>query len=148
VRISELSFRSGKKAVAKHPEILASIFAAIVNAQEAQLKKPRISIEKHLQRELLEESWTKSKKNPSFLNGHVAVHTEFSRYELVYRDIFQLLAAYNEGRIDASVIITNTMVGSRRVKHRLNESHFERVCKELERLYPSFPVPIWVIGLR
>ena len=148
MRINELSFRSGKEAIAKHPEIHASIFAAIVNAQEAQLKSPRVSIEKRLQRELLAESWTRSKKNLLFLKKRIALHTEFSHYEFVYRDLLQLLVAHSADKIDVGVILTNTTAGSRRVKQKFNGSHFDRVCSELERLRPAFPVPIWVIGLR
>jgi hypothetical protein len=148
VRISEFSFRSGKETVAKHPEILASIFAAIVNAQEAQLQKPKISIVKHLERELSAERWTKPEQNLSFLKKRVSLEIEFSHYEFVYRDFIRFLAAYATDKIIVGVLITNTEVGADRIKHKSDQPHFERVCQELKPLRSSFLVPIWVVGLR
>jgi hypothetical protein len=148
VRINELSFRSGKEAIAKRPEILASIFAAIVNAQEAQLRRPMVSIEKHLQRELLAESWMRPKKNLLFQKKRIALYTEFSHYEFIYRDLFELLVAHNADKIDVGVILTNTTLGSRRVKQKFKGSHFDHICSDLEWLRPAFSLPVWVIGLR
>lgn len=148
MRIDDLSFRSGKAVVAKNPEILASIYAAIVNAQEAQLKNPKVSILRYLERELSAEGWTKPEQYLSFLKKRVALSIEFSRYEFIYRDFIQFLAAHKAGKIDVAVLIISTQAAAKRIKQKSTGFHFEHVCEDLKWLHQSISVPIWVIGLR
>jgi hypothetical protein len=154
VRIKELSFRYGKECLATRPEIFASILAAVVNTQEAQLRKPKTLIASHLKVELLAEGWKreilteKPKQYFDFYKQKVAIETEFSSHEFIYQDFICFLAAYNADKIDVGVIVTNTRDGSNRIKHKSSGPSYERVCEELDWLRPTLIVPLWIIGLK
>jgi hypothetical protein len=154
VRIDDLSFRYGKEFLTTRPETLASILAVVVNAQEAQLRAPQISIADHLKTELFSEGWKKEalKAKPAhifnFFKQRVAIETEFSRYEFIYRDFIRFLAAYNANKIDVGVIITNTKAGLERIKYKSSGPNYERVLEELDWLRPTLTVPLWIIGLK
>jgi hypothetical protein len=151
VRIDEHSFRFGKEILAARPELLASVLAVVVNAQESQLRKPSISIGAHLNRELSAEGWKKFRKRQpifSFFKSRVAVEVEISQREFVYRSLICFLAAYNANKIDVGVLITNTRVGWERIKHKSSGPSYERVLEELEWLRPTLTVPLWIIGLK
>jgi len=124
VRIDELSFRRGKEIVAAKPEILASILAAIVNAQEAHLRNSRVSITTHLQREFLAEGWPQYKSKASFLNQRIAVEISYSGSKI------EILT---NKKIAGAVIITKA-------------ARLPVIRTILQRRAAS--VPIWLIGLK
>lgn len=157
VRIAECSFHRAKEYLVTRPEIYASLLAVIVNAQEAQIRSPRISLSKHLRREFICEGWQPDFQFAQgrahiqyfdFFKNRVAIDIEFSRYELIYRDFIQFLVAYNANRINVGVIIANTKAGLERIKHKSAGPNFERVLEELDWLRPTLTVPIWLIGLK
>lgn len=157
VRIVEYSFCHAKEWLVTRPEIHASLLAALVNAQEAQIRSPRIALGKHLRREFGSEGWQGNfqfeegklqTQSFDFFKNRVAIEIELSRYEFIYRDIIWFLAAYNAGKIDVGVIITNTKAGLERIKHKSYDPSYERVREELELLRSMLTVPIWIIGLK
>jgi hypothetical protein len=156
VRIAEYSFHHAKEYLLTRPEIHASLLAVVVNAQEAQIRSPRISLIKHLHREFICEGWQanfqleRGKLHTQyfdFFKNRVAIGIEFSHYEFIYQDFIQFLAAYNADKIDIGVLITNTKKGLSRIKYKSSGSSYERVCEELDWLHPTLTVPIWLIGL-
>ena len=134
MRIDEFSFRSGKKILASRPALFASVLAALVNAQEAHLRRPNISKAEHLRREFLAECWSKGESlEPrfSFLKERIAVQILFSD-----RDFLRFISAFKSGQIDAGVLI----VASR--------SKLNRVKADLVWLRSTITIPIWVVALK
>jgi hypothetical protein len=134
VRIDEHSFRFGKEILQARPGLYASILAALVNAQEARLREPKISKAEHLRREFAAEGWLNggaSEPRFSFLRERVAVQILFSD-----RALLRFLFAFKSDQIDVGVLI----VGSR--------SKLKRVKADLAWLRGIITVPIWVIGLK
>ncbi|HXR46769.1 MAG TPA: BglII/BstYI family type II restriction endonuclease [Candidatus Limnocylindrales bacterium] len=157
MRIAEYSIHRSKEYLVTRPEIHASLLAAVVNAQEAQIRAPKTSIVKHLCREFKSEGWQadfqfeQGKLHTQyfdFFRNRVAVGIEFSRYEFIYQDFIRFLAAYNANKIDVGVIITNTREGLERIKYKSSGSNYERVLEELDWLCPTLTVPLWIIGLK
>ena len=157
MRIDELSIRFAKEFLITQPETYASILAAIVNAQEAQIKGPSIGLPIHLKRAFKNEGWGDEAptvedwphtRRFELFKSRVAIEIEFSRYEFIYRDFIRFLAAYNANKIDVGVIITNTREGLERIKYKSSGPNYERVLEELDWLRPTLTVPLWVIGLR
>jgi hypothetical protein len=151
VRIDEFSFRFGKEIIASRPETFASILAAVVNAQEAYLRRPKISIAAHLVREFSGEGWPKCGKSEpsfSFLKDRVAIEIEFSRCEFLSRDYLRFLSAYNSDKIDVGVLITHSEAGLARVKYKAVAPSIIRVKADLAWLRGTITVPIWVIALK
>ena len=150
MRIKDHSFRFGKEIISARPEQYASVLAAIVNSQEAHLRKPGIPLEDHLIRELTAEGWKKSKNGRpvfSFFNSRVSIETEFSSPEFMYRDFIYFLTAYNADKIDVGVIIVSTRDGMKRIKQSSSGISYEHVCEELNWLRRILPVPMWIVGL-
>ena len=139
------------------PEIHASLLAAIINAQEAQIRSPGIALDKHLRREFGSEGWQANfqfdqgklkTQSFDFFKKRVAIEIEFSRYEFIYGDFIRFLAAYNADKIDVGVLITSTKEGMSRIKYKSPGPSYERVCEELDWLRPTLTVPICLIGLK
>ena len=157
MRVLEHSFRHAKEWLLTRPEIHASLLAVIINAQEAQISSPRISLSRHLRRAFLAEGWQENHQlvrgqlhaqHVDFFKSGVAIEIELARYEFIYRDFIRFLAAYNANKIDVGVIITNTKAGLGRIKYRSSGPNYERVLEELEWLRPTLTVPLWIIGLK
>jgi hypothetical protein len=134
VRIDEFSFKSGKEILASRPEFYASILAALVNAQEAHLRKPKTSKAKYLRREFSAEGWSKGpslEPRFSFLKERIAIQILFSD-----RDLVRFLSAFISDQIDVGVLILDS-------KNKLN-----RVKADLAWSRGAVAVPIWVIALK
>jgi hypothetical protein len=125
VRIDELSFQRGKEIVAAKPEILASILAVIVNAQEAHLRNSRISVAEHLRREFLVEGWPQYNSRNLFLNEQIAIEISNGR-----GGIKKFLS---DKKINVVVVVTEAK------KLQLVKAEFEGI---------RITVPIWFIGLK
>jgi len=151
VRVDEFSFRYGKEIIASRPELFASVLAAVINAQEAYLRRPKASAAAHLFREFLVEGWPKcgrAEPSFSFLKDRVAIEIEFSRYEFLSRDYLRFLSAYNTDKIDVGVLITHAESGLTRVKQKAVAPSLTRVKADLAWLRGTITVPIWVIALK
>jgi restriction endonuclease BglII len=134
VRIDEFSFKSGKEILASRPALYASILAALVNAQEARLRKPKTSKAKYLHREFPAEGWGKgpsSEPRFSFLKERIAIQILFSD-----RDLTRFLSAFVSDQIDVGVLIVDS-------KNELN-----RIKADLAWLRGTITVPLWVIALK
>lgn len=151
MRIDELSFRHGKEILAHHPEAFASILAAIINAQEAHVRKPRISLACHLHREFLSEGWTKGKKTEphfSFLKNRVAIEIQLSSYELFFRSFLRFLSAYRGDEINAGVLVTCAKPIRSHTEPKSAMPTIERVKDDVLSLRQALTVPIWIIALK
>ncbi|HTV43127.1 MAG TPA: BglII/BstYI family type II restriction endonuclease [Candidatus Sulfotelmatobacter sp.] len=157
MRIDELSFWNGKEYFVTRPELLASIFAAIINTQEARLRKPGLSIASRLRREFCSEGWARkipvsegkmSSECFDLFRARVAVAIEFSDATSVYREFACFLAAYKANRIDVGILITNAREKIDRCKLRSGRPNVESVRGELGQLKSTLTVPIWIIGLK
>lgn len=134
MRIDEFSFRFGKKILASRPALFASVLAALINAQEAHLRKPKVSKAKYLRREFSAEGWSKrqlSEPRFSFLKERIAIQILFSD-----RDLLRFLSAFVSDQIDVGVLIVDS-------KTELN-----RIKADLAWLRSTITVPIWVIALK
>jgi hypothetical protein len=151
VRIDELSFRHGKEILAQHPENFASILAAIINAQEAHVRKPRNSLACHLRGEFLSEGWAKGKKTEphfSFLKNRVAIEIQLSSYELFFRSFLRFLSAYKNDEINVGVLITCAKPIPCDTEPKSTTPTIERVKNDLLSLRQTMTVPIWIIALK
>ena len=134
MRIDEFSFKSGKEILASRPALYSSILAALVNAQEARLRKPKTSKAKYLHREFSAEGWGKGpslEPHFSFLKERIAIRIQFSD-----RDLMRFLSAFVSDQIDVGVLIVDS-------KNELN-----RIKADLAWLRGTIVVPIWVIALK
>ena len=151
MRIDELSFRHGKEILAQHPETSASILAAIINAQEAHVRKPRNSLICHLHSEFLSEDWAEGKKTEphfSFLKNRVAIEIQLSSYELFFRSFLRFLSAYRGDEINAGVLVTCAKPIPCDTEPKSAIPTIKRVKGDLISLQQTLTVPIWIIALK
>jgi hypothetical protein len=134
VRIEEFSFRSGKRVVSSKPEVYASILAALVNAQEASARNPKISSLKHLRREFSDEGWNGSEtvRDPFFFEKYrVSVHLCASA-----KSVLRTFSRLNSEQFDARVLVALSRTGLHRAKQLIARSPQARL------------IPIWLIWLK
>ena len=151
MRIDELSFRHGKEILAQHPEAFASILAAVVNAQEAHVRKPKNLLACHLHNEFLSEGWVRGKKTEphfSFLKNRVAIEIQLSSYELFFRSYLRFLSAYRGDEINAGVLVTCAKPIPCDTEPKSAMPTIERVKGDLLSLRQTLTVPIWIIALK
>ena len=150
MRIQEHSHRYGREIIASLPELQASLFAVVVNAQEKVRKKnlPSPQWETIVRDALCEEEWSQHEKEHRFARERVAVILAFSHYAFVYRELLHLLAAFGADKIDSGVLFTFADSAIIAKDHASFAPSFCSVKEDLAWLRPTLTVPLWIVALK
>jgi hypothetical protein len=134
VRIESFSFLSGRIHVAFEKELYASVLAALINSQEARLRKPDLSSGTHLLREFLAEGWSRigSRKGLLFLKQkEVCVHVCLSHLQAL-----RALSEFRSVPCRAGILVV------------LNRGDYLLTRQRLANLPRAAAIPIWLIHLK
>ena len=153
MRFSKWSFRNADVILETKPERQTEIEGVLERLPE---KHPVDNLHNLVCKGLSNAGWSKSKeisrhlpKKQTFdsFDDRIGVEVEFSRYEIVYRDYFRFLLAYNLDKIDLGILVVFTEETKKKYKDPNVAPSFEYCVSELESLKHLVGVPILVIGL-